>query len=111
MEDTMINNKEAFEEQLKECKVLTEENISFLKGRGLYGDYEVGDKILSVFIETVVDVDNVEVRMKTFVERNFDKFLNEYEFLRSSTSIPVFKKPPTKDELAKELKEKLLAKF
>jgi hypothetical protein len=56
-----------------------------LKGRSIYGEYEVGDTILYFFV--LKDSDILELRTVTL--KDMDKFLLEYTYCAGETT-PVF---------------------
>ena len=77
-----------FESQLEASIPLIDPSI--FKGRSIYGEYEIGDKILYFFDL----IDNGVLDLRTIVERDIETFLSEYTFVRDTQTdhliIPVF---------------------
>ena len=90
--------KEHFEEQLKTCKPITEKILTELKGKSLYSDYEVNDKVVSFLYQKIGEIEppytepSITLSLKTIVERELDKLKNDYKFIRMSKIFPVLER-------------------
>jgi hypothetical protein len=102
--------KKYFEEQLKTSSLITDDSLKELKGKSIYSDYQVGDRIVAFlsqesegFVEAPNDIvspigDNskyvprISFNMCIVVEREIDKLDEEYCFIRMSSKIPVLEK-------------------
>jgi hypothetical protein len=85
--------REYFEEQLKDCKIITEKNLEKLKGKSFYGEYQVGDRLL-VFLEQETNVKKQEIllTLRSVVERELSQFEKDFKFIRISNILPVFER-------------------
>ena len=59
---------------IKFGNTLTKIDIENLKGKSIYSEYQIGDKIGYVGL-----VDNDTVHIQSIVERDIDRFLKEYD--------------------------------
>ncbi len=90
--------KEYFKEQLKICKPISEEDLPKLKGRSLYSEYEVGDKVLAFMERSFGDIEppdttpNINLRMETIVKRELDKLEEDFKFIRMTKTMPVLER-------------------
>ena len=96
--------REHFKKQLETSNIIDEEKLSELKGKSLYSEYDIGDKILLFMLEEVVKFEQSEDMVGIYqskiafsivavVERELDKMAEEHDFVRmASGSVPVFKK-------------------
>ena len=91
--------KEHFKEQLKSGNAITEETLSKLKGKSLYSEYQVGDRVLwfmlqKITLQETTPLENPEVKLSmiSIVERELDQLAEEYEFVDLKHSIPILEK-------------------
>jgi hypothetical protein len=84
---------EYFKKQLEESVVIDEEKLTKLRGKSLYSDYDIEDKILFFMKEDEVTKEKINMTMVTVVVRELEKMAKDFNFVRmSSDMIPVFKK-------------------
>jgi len=94
----MKSIKDYFKEQLKICNPISEEVLPELKGRSLYTDYEVNDEVVSFICQELGEVEppytepSITLTVHSIVERDFDKFKNDYKFIRMIKTMPVFER-------------------
>jgi hypothetical protein len=90
--------KEHFKEQLKNCKPISKEILPELKGKSLYSNYEVNDKVVSFLYQEIGGIEppytepSIHLSLKTIVERELGKLKNDYKFIRMSKSFPVLER-------------------
>ena len=90
--------KEHFEQQLKNCKPISKEVLPELKGKSLYSDYEVNDKVVSFLYQELGEIEppftepSITLILKNIVERELGKLKNDYKFIRMSKNIPVLER-------------------
>ena len=93
--------QEIFKKQIENTKVVTKEDVDRFTGKSRYSDYQVGDKMLIFLIlENKQEYGNnpnhkvVELTLSVVVERDFDEFNEEFEFVgmhSKMSTLPVFK--------------------
>ena len=87
-------------EQQQDNRLLTSEDVTEMKGKPLYGEYEEGDKVYYIMIQETHEkitknkdiYPSIDIRIKPIVERTLEKLYNEYNFVRMATKFPVFEK-------------------
>jgi len=90
--------KEYFKEQLKNCKSISEELLPKLKGKSLYSDYEVNDKVVSFLNQELGEIEppytepTIRLSIISIVERELGKLKNDYKFIRMSKNFPVLER-------------------
>jgi len=94
--------KKYFEEQLKESIPIFAIQLPLLKGKSLYSDYKIGDKMVYFVLKEYGEIEppytepSVTFSMKTVVERELDLMEDDYKYVGtkefSSAIIPVFEK-------------------
>jgi len=94
--------KKYFEEQLKNLKPIPEDIIDKLNGKSIYSKYKVGDKVCVCLNIQPTKTDVMNISVISIVERDFDKFDEEYIFIRFNEQFPMFiKKGLEKDYIFK----------
>jgi len=76
--------KKYFEEQLKNLKPIPEDIIDKLNGKSIYSKYKVGDKVCVCLNIQPTKTDVMNISVISIVERDFDKFDEEYIFISIS---------------------------
>lgn len=88
--------REYFEEQIKNRKSITEERLKELKGKSLYSNYQVGDRILVFLYKKLKSIEphpKVTLSVNMVAERELDLMEDEYQFVRmADDELPVFAK-------------------
>lgn len=90
--------KEHFEKQLEDTIAITEEKLKELKGKSMYSDYEVGDKILAFMEQQFGDIEppytepKVIMSVRMFVDRELDKIEEEFKYIRKHDLIPILER-------------------
>jgi hypothetical protein len=90
--------KEHFKEQLKTCNPISEEILPELKGKSIYSDYEIDDKVVSFLCQELGEneppytVPSITLILQTITERELDKLENDYKFIRMSKIFPVLQR-------------------
>lgn len=85
-----------FEKQLKENEPIKDKSV--LKGRSLYSEYKNGDVIVAFLEQKLGDIEppftepTIIFSLQMIVERELDKLIDDYEFIRMSTIFPVLQK-------------------
>ena len=84
-----------FEKQLKDNKIITEELLSQLQGKSIYGDYKVGDKILWFMVQKIEMVDNhpeVHLTIKPITDKEIEKLEKDFIYVDTKESFPIFER-------------------
>lgn len=80
--------RQYFEKQIEEGKVITEELLGDLKGTSLYGNYKVGDVILTFLEQKIGETPEgfneptLELYLRTIVINDLDEVEKDFKFLR-----------------------------
>lgn len=98
-----MNIIEIFSEQLKDDKVITEEQLKKLKGKSLYSEYQNGDKVCWFILQGPIqvnsdDVSTINLTLKSIVERELGLLEKDYKYIESRNNIPVFEKRRSKND-------------
>ena len=84
-----------FEKQLKDNKIITEELLSQLQGKSIYGDCKVGDKILWFMVQKIEMVDNhpeVHLTIKPITDKEIEKLEKDFIYVDTKESFPIFER-------------------
>lgn len=87
-----------FLKQLEKSKPLTEEKISQLKGKTIYSDYRVGDKMLYFFNQEFMgarnpdEIDGIILKIELIVEGDLDLLKEDFKFIKVNNDIPVLER-------------------
>jgi len=86
-----------FAEQLKVCGEISSDKLAELKGKGLYSDYSVGDKVLAFLEQETIDIESskeaaVNMTLKMVTHRELEKMSNNYNFVGMANILPIFER-------------------
>jgi len=92
-----MNIRECFKVMLEldKGKVVTEELLPQLNGKSLYSDYQVGDNILHFMVRSIDNskgYPEVNLKVKTVVERELEMMKNDFEFIEIMHGFPIFER-------------------
>lgn len=82
--------KKYFKTQLNDAPI-TKDQVDILFGKSLYTNYQAGDQLFR-FLDYKRSGKDINLCLKTVVERDFEMFKKEYKFLEMRNNIPVFYK-------------------
>jgi len=81
-----------FEEQLEKSEKLDEHKLSQLKGKSIYSDYKVGDKILWFFELEKTGENTASITVRSVCEREFEKLEKDFAFVEMKRSFPLLER-------------------
>ena len=84
--------KKYFKEQLEKSTKLTEERKKELKGKSIYSEYEIGDKILWFFELEKTGENTASITVRSFCEREFEKLEKDFVFVEKKNSFPLLER-------------------
>lgn len=87
-----------FLKQLEKSKLITKENLSQLKGKPIYNDYRIGDKVLYFLNQEFMkarnpdEIDGIILKLELIVEGDLDLLKEDFKFIRVNNDIPVLER-------------------